>query len=272
MVKVNTALGLSAEFEKLKDELTKRQAEYSELIAHYDELRTTILPNIETEYMMKIGRKEYQVFALQIEILRCKREISLYQAAVNQGETISRLEVEKILIKEFTEYQQMLAAQQQKIAEAQSRFAAAKLDPAEFKKIKKMYLELIKKLHPDLNPNLSATASALFLRVVAAYEHSDWPELYLLYDMADELSATGEYQPDNSVQRIRKELDNLSDKTALLKTRMAEMQEVPPLSYTSLLKDSDAVTKKRAELSETIASLTKYLDELKLMLTTISGE
>jgi hypothetical protein len=53
---------------------------------------------------------------------------------------------------------------------------------------------------------------------------------------------------------------------------MAEMQEVPPLSYTSLLKDSDAVTKKRTELSETIASLTKYLDELKLMLTTISGE
>ncbi len=45
-----------------------------------------MIPNLETLYQVKIGRKECQLFCLKNEIRRMKRKLALIQAGLNRGE------------------------------------------------------------------------------------------------------------------------------------------------------------------------------------------
>ena len=94
-------LAFSPEFEQTKADLQSARENYAALVEEYSLLVGVVGKNLETEYMLKLGRKEHELFSCQVEILRIKREISLFQAARNRGETISDAEVQRIIEKEF---------------------------------------------------------------------------------------------------------------------------------------------------------------------------
>ena len=68
-----------------------------------------------------------------------------------------------------------------------SNIGAEKLSPEEIKELKKLYHDIVRKLHPDLNPDLPDEAAVLWERVQAAYQMNEWQELYLLAEMVEEL-------------------------------------------------------------------------------------
>ena len=102
------SVGSSPEFESAKQKLEALRKEYASLLAEYDDLTGTVRRGLETEYMLQIGRRENEIFALQIQAQQLKREISLYQAAKNRRETISEAAVQEIIVKEFAEYKAKL--------------------------------------------------------------------------------------------------------------------------------------------------------------------
>ena len=65
-MEIRSEVGFSLEFEKKKKELNELNRVYAGLLAEYDELTGTVRANLEAEYMMRIGRKEHQLFSLQI--------------------------------------------------------------------------------------------------------------------------------------------------------------------------------------------------------------
>ena len=89
--------GLLFEFEKLKKDLKIARDNYTSLVEEYSLLTGVVGKNLETEYMLKIGKKEHELFACKVEILRLKREISLFQSAINRGENINPEKVNEII-------------------------------------------------------------------------------------------------------------------------------------------------------------------------------
>lgn len=265
MVKLRESLALSPEFEAMKAELRAAQEKYTELVEFYTELTSVVGANLEAEYMLKLGGKEHELFTCQVELLRLKREIGLYQAAKNRGEKISAEEVRHILEHEFAEYKKELALQKEKLKFAQELLGAEKLSPEECKKLKKLYHDIVRRLHPDLNPDLPDGASALWDRVQWAYQMNDWRELELLGDMIEEfLGGKKDFvESIGTLERLRRELKKMVQKTAALEQQIAETRERVPFSYENLLDDPEAVLKKRRELDEQIKLCRERMEELK---------
>ena len=94
-------IAFSPEFEKIKAELQDARNHYIALVEEYSQLINVVGKNLENEYMLKLGKKEHELFSSQVEILRLKREIAIFQAARNRGERIAAQEVQKIIEKEF---------------------------------------------------------------------------------------------------------------------------------------------------------------------------
>ena len=114
---------LSPEFELAKAQLQNARKAYAALVEEYTCLISVVGRNLENEYMLKLGKKEYELFSCQVEILRLKREISLFQAARNRGESITPERVQQIIENEFAEYQAQLEEQQKKLQSAENYFS-----------------------------------------------------------------------------------------------------------------------------------------------------
>ena len=257
-------LGLNPEVENAKRELEALRGEYARLLAEYDDLTGAVREHLETEYMMRIGRLEYRLFSLQIQVRQLKREIALYQAAKNRRETISSGEVDAIIAREFAEYKAALAEQQQKLRQAEERHFSPKLSAADTKALRDLYHDMVRKLHPDLNRDLPEEAKRLWIRIAEAYRNRDWRELNILADMVYDL--LDGRKPDvgdpDRMEQLLAEQRRIAAKIDDLRERMGEMRRHPPYSYMELLKDDRAVNAKRRELFELLHGFERHIAEL----------
>jgi hypothetical protein len=265
MVMLSEDLALSFEFEKLKKDLKIARDNYTSLIEEYSLLTGVVGKNLETEYMLKIGKKEHELFSCKITILRLKREIALFQSAKNRGEKIKPEKVKEIIDKEFADYEKQIEEQQQKLQEAQDFFSAPVWTDEETKEFKKRYHDIVRKLHPDLNPDLPAGAEVLWNRIQIAYKQNNWDELLLLADMVDELlGGTIDYlEKIGTLSQLKQEFEKISKKITDLEQQIADTRKRIPFSYETLLADPAAVRKKRQELDAQISLYKEHINNLK---------
>ena len=271
---IANAIGANIEIEEAKHELNARREEYAKLLAEYDELTGTVRDRLETEYMMLIGRLEYRLFSLQIRARQLKREIALYQAAKNRRETISAVEVDAIIAREFAEYRAALAERQEQLGRAERYHFSPKLSAADTKALRELYHDMVRKLHPDLNRNLPEAAKRLWVRIAAAYKNRDWQELNILADMVYDLLDGGEpvgVEP-NRREQLLAEQERIAAKTAELGKRIRELQSQEPYSYRALLENAEAVNAKRRELQELRRRFEEYIAELTAIRDDLCGE
>jgi hypothetical protein len=261
-------IGSSAEYEAKKARLAEITKAYADLIVEYDQLRNVILPNAAAEYMMEIGKKEYELFSLQFDIQRLKREISLCQAAINRGEPIDDEMIQATIQKEMAEYIQQLNAQKEAVKHAEALFAAKKMSAADSEQLKALYREVVKLLHPDVCPLDTPSVHELWLRAVDAYKTGDLGELALVKDMADELlgrkgadrGAAG--ATSGAMALLDGKIAKLDKKRRTLQVMKEDLESVPPLSYRELLHDPKKVLEKRQELDRQIAVANQQLASL----------
>ena len=264
MVK-SAEVGFSLEFEEAKRTLEELRRKYASLLTEYDELTGTIRSNLETEYMMQIGRKEHHLFTLQIRIRQLRREIALYQAALNQGEQLSGEKVRIIIAEEFAEFLAAIREQQEKLKQAEEQYLSPKLSPEDSKALKNLYHDLVHKLHPDLNPDLPPKARILWFKIEDAYKNWDWKELNILADMAYALldhHKDVDIESMNSFGYILEQQKKLKEKIAALEKQIETEMSKPPYIYREFLSDPKAVNAKRKELDELRQLFEKQTAEL----------
>ena len=274
MIMFPNELALNPEYEKAKAELKAKREEYASLLEEYAELMGPYRQHLETQYMMKVGRKEYKLFGLQVEVLRLKREIALYQAAKNRGEVITQEQVKAVIEKEFADFKAQLKMQQEKLKEAEALYRAPLLSPEKVKEVKKIYHRLVMKLHPDLNPNQPEMAKHLWEQVVAAYKEQNWEGLMLLNDMVEELLVGNarDVPSFGLMETLQRECEIITGKIGELKRKMEELKARPPYCYEALLANSAKVLEKREELDALIEQTEEATASLKEMLATFEKQ
>jgi len=266
-------IGFSLEFEDAKQKLEELSKEYAALLAQYDELTHSVRPHLEAEYVMQLGRREHQLFTLQLQTRQLKREIALYQAAKNHGETVSPEAVQEIIETEFAQYKAQLAEPQEKIQLAEELHFAKKLSAAETKELKALYYDMVRKLHPDLNPGLPPKAAILWQRIVEAYKSWDWQELNVLSDMAYDLLNRKEIklQELNGMEAVLDQQKKISAKIETVRLKTQELRSRPPFTYEELLSSPKAVNEKRRELDELKAQFEEHIQQLTAMRDELKG-
>ena len=146
------ALKLSSEIIELQEDIASLEQELGKVIFERDEMLNTVKPNLEAEYQKKIGYKELEHMETEITARRYKRQVELIRAAVNRQESIEENRIDKQLDDEFQEWYKKIKVQYQKVKDAEDRLNSLMSDDQN-EEFKKLYRQLVFKLHPDLNLN-----------------------------------------------------------------------------------------------------------------------
>ena len=208
-----------------------------------------IKPNLEAEYQKTIGYKELECLENEIASRRIKKQIELLQAAINRQEEIDPEKVEQQLDDEFQEWYEKVETHYNKLKEAQDRIEGLMSDEdnAEFKKL---YRQLVFKLHSDLNPNQSKDEISLWHRVQLAYQSGDLDELRSLMIILESQDKTVEMP--SSKETLEKRKTKLSDQIQKIIGRLSDMGKEFPFTIAKNLSDKEWVSSKLEEIGERI--------------------
>ncbi len=236
------------EFSTLAEEVEELRKELSALMLKRDELKFVVAKNLEMNYMLQVGGLEYKVYEAQCQMLRCRRKLELIQAQKNRQETIDLSHIEKLLHQEFLDYRVKLEEKMQAMTLAIERSKCECLTLSEAREFKRMYHQIVRRLHPDLNPNLSETRLRLFYQAVNAYEMGDLLTMRLIFEMVS--NETIPKQEPSAISALVEEKKRLITLTHQLKEELTQIKTQFPFTVENLLNHKDQLEAYKLELEK----------------------
>ncbi len=141
-----------------------------------DRMRMIEGPQLEREYMEKVGSFEETVIAeeMECEILQKKKE--LIQTAINRREPVDEAAIDAELA--------AFRAELMKEASGEGGGAAGSSGDGVFtEELQDLYRRIVKDFHPQMHPELTEAQKLLFQKAQEAYRRKDGEALKLIYDM-----------------------------------------------------------------------------------------
>ena len=166
-------------------------------------------------------------------------------------------QIEEALDLEFEEFQLRLNEQIEKMNAAIAYDKAEFLSEQDARELKQLYRIVVKELHPDLHPDLSAAMMQLFQNAVAAYENGDLNSLRTI----KELTANPALPPQNESGMIQlaKEKERLSRLLQGIREKIAQIKSEYPYNVKTLLQAPEMMAAKKAETEEIIEQMNEVL-------------
>lgn len=249
------------DFQKLKDNVERMRTELSMLLLERDELQFVICKNIETAYYLKLGALEHKAYEAQCAALRLKRKIELIQARINRQEKVIISQIESILDNEFEEYQAKLNEQIDKMNEALKRSTAECLTEQENAELKKLYRNVVKKLHPDVNPNVSDAEIRLLDNAVNAYKNGDLAALRIIEEMVSDHTLPEHTQ--DAMSMLTEENERLEKMLSSIRESIDEIKSRYPYSVKDIVEEPEKEAERKAELESILAQYKEMIEIYK---------
>ncbi len=253
-------LALHPEFQRLLEEVALLREELAARLAELFDLQHVVKPNLLALYQAKLGRWALRLLEAQAEIARMKRKTELVQASLNRGVPPDLVAIDTALEVEFLAWKQQLLEAAENIEQAQFRLSHL-LSPGEDAELKKVYHGLVKKLHPDVNPELSREQKELWLQAVAAYEAGDLKKLQALALLTEQPGATAATAA--GLEALRAEHERLGRTIRQLVRQIEEIEDQPPFSMRREWEDDEWIAQRREELDQQVAALREQLSSLE---------
>jgi predicted nucleic acid-binding Zn-ribbon protein len=189
----------------------------------------------------------------------------LYQAYFNRNEYPDIAVIEKKIEKQFAEYQKKMADEAKRIALAKEFLKEGFLSEGDVKKLKEVYRQIVKRLHPDINPSVTEQEKELFVKAQAAYDLCDLTMLNAILLSLDSLAPKVDVEPVD----LKAQVDMLEKQVSKLKSQIDKIEKQFPFTYREKLADEVWVEAEREQLDSDIEALTaeknKYNEYLKLL-------
>lgn len=235
---------ISPKYEKLIKEVKQLRTKLSELVLELDNLKFVICKEIEMKYMLELDDLEYKVLKAEMEYRRNKRKLELIQAKLNRQEFVDITAINKQLDIEFVSFNQQLEEMWKQLDEAMYRRNCRSLSIAESKELKILYRLIVKKFHPDMNPDVSEKQLQLFQNAVVAYRNGDILAMRLICRLIEDENFEDELL---SVDEYEYRIVELKDNIIACEDEIDHVKNVYPYIMKELLKNSAEVSKKRDE-------------------------
>ena len=264
------SLALSNDYTTLLKEAERLRADLSSKIIERDNLVLIECKNLSVIYYTTIGIYEYKVFEKYCAIQRIKRKIELIQMYLNRGEAVYIPAVEAQLDKEYAEYAQRLDDFLNDINTADDLSKCGFLSPEETAELKKQYRGIVKRLHPDLNPNITEQQLELFRKAVEAYENGDLEALKtidFLIDSVDTIDLS-----ESSVDRLKEQIRRCKEQIERLDSEMREVKSSFPYNKKEILEDEARIHDEIEELKKTLDNYREIYAAYEQRLKTVLGD
>lgn len=160
----------------LNIEVTASRCALLKLYAEQERLLHIEGPQLEKDYMEKIGPLEETVIKEEIECELMAKKQAMIQAAINRREPIDEAAIDAQIDQER---QKLLSAAQGDSAPVE--FAQLTAEQAD--ELQEIYREVVKNYHPQMHPELTNVHRELYQKAQEAYRRRDLQALKLVFDM-----------------------------------------------------------------------------------------
>jgi predicted nucleic acid-binding Zn-ribbon protein len=116
-----------------------------------------------------------------------------------------------------------------------------------------VYRQIVKRLHPDINPAATDAEKDLFIKAQAAYDLSDLFTLNAILLSLENAGVKMETTPPN----LKETVATLEEHVSKLKTQIEKLEKQFPFTFREKLADEVWVEAERQQLDDDIAALAK---------------
>lgn len=229
------ALELHPQAARLREECRDLAAELANLVFQHDSLVTELIPALEAEYLTKLGPGRTRVLEIQLENRRLQRRIEAIQACLNRGRAPDLERIDQALEEELSSWTEEVARQRREVEKARQGLIEP-MPAAELRSLRSLYRELVKLLHPDLNP-VTPERARLWLQVQQAWQQGDAQGLELLADLARRLEGRATWEETSALDRLAAERDRLKTHVQRVAARVQELRRSFPCDHQERLSD-----------------------------------
>ena len=247
---MNEVLTVHKTTARLLRNLEELKRESANLFNKRDEMLTYEYPRLVSLYLTLIGQLQYEEFSLDVEVKVLSLRLSLIQAYINRNQYPDFEAIEEQVRIEKENYKRILNEKMDDIKAAKEYLASPLLSPEDSRELKALYVLLVKKLHPDINPGQPENHKELFLKVVAAYKSQDLATLRQILLMIETDSMDN--LPEETLQD---QIGKLEDTVARLKERIKELEAQFPFNLRDKIYDKEWVAEQQNLLKESIEAL-----------------
>jgi DnaJ domain len=250
--------------EELLSQQDLLKEEYIKLLNDKDVLFNWGKPQLEALYSTRIGIWLVQRLQIQLRIRGLKSKLEKVRSCINQGKPVDITVIEMEVAAGLAEAEARIMLESGKIEKAKELLAH--LDtPERSGDIRKLYRELAKQLHPDVNNNLTQEQVKLWHLVKEAYENGDLEKLKALRVVYEkELAATAEAAVTLTHEELTLRLQVLKEGIKVLQEELLHIRSQFPFTIEQQIKDEDWVAEETAKLQEELKQLNVYEQELTL--------
>lgn len=237
---------------KAREKIQELKKTLESLVFERDNLKYVICENIKTAYMLTFGSLEYRLYKSYCKYLRLKRKRDMIQAKKNRQEKIKTEVIDMKLDEEFCDYKKKLDEKTKEINDALKRSKAEVLSDEDVKLLKKCYKSIVKKLHPDINPNVTDAEKELFYNATEAYKNGDLASLQIIYDIV--CSSDDIEDKALSGKSLEDEVKRLEDLVYQIQKDIDLIKSTPPYTWRIYVKDKKKKSEKLSQLERDLKS------------------
>lgn len=249
----------------LRAEIGELREAIAAVYLEIDELRL-VAHQLSAVYEQQLGPAQIRLIELEWELSSLRKRRALIVAALNRGERPDLHKIGRAIERELKAYEETLR-------EARSRYRAAEyhLENSapilDYPRVKRLYRELVRALHPDLHPSdgeLSGERLMLWTRAREAFESGDLAELerlVALFRAGDDRMDQGD-EDERTILEGRR--DRLREALSGIEARRERLLARPPLSMRREIEDAGWLSAKKDELIREAARYEAIAAELRI--------
>lgn len=230
------------------------QKELADLLFEYEELTTKTGPAIEYRYAKLFGLFEIELYQLEMEFSMVKMKIMEIQKYINRQEEIPLGEIEEKIRAKYKKHMKKIEEDMEDYEELM-KLEFMFLSKEEYKEMKKKYKTIIKKLHPDLNKNLTEKEKVLLIKANAAYELHDMNAINQIYEI---LKGKDSYEILDD--------DYLKKQVEKMKKKIKKYKESFPYNKKDVISNSEEIDEYKNYLKDQIRTYKRAIIEYNLKL------
>lgn len=221
-------------------------------------------PQLEALYSTRIGCFLISRLQAQLRIKALHLKIEKLTASVNRNEQVDVMSVELEVAAMLAEAEAKIMAESEKLQSARQLLTHLET-PGRSGELRKLYRDLAKRLHPDVNEQLSPELVALWHQVQEAYQGAELESLKALQIVYEhELFQAAAIEKQMSEEQLSLKIQALSEGIRALQEDIVAIRSEFPFTIEEQIKDEAWVKAETEKLESELEQLKEYEARLTL--------
>lgn len=245
---------------KLENKIKDLKDMLTDLLVEKTEMLTIGYQELNASYSENLGKYEIYFYEREYEYAKLKRKIELIGLKHDKEDfNIDLYSLNKKVDEDYKDFRIRLNSRR-KLASESETFMKDKLDLGQYSKMRKLYWNIARKIHPELSIDGKSQDRRAWDKVNRAFEEGDY---YTIETYEISMSYSGGEKLDDDEKELEKQVNYLEKKIRDTQDYIESLAKIHPYNKKDILEDIEELKRKQSVIEIKTESVDKKISELE---------